>query len=151
MRSRRSKLMGMKQQHPGRRFACLLAILAVSAGLAPVAAQATPAVPQTLPSLSGLLPASTYAELMKSGSIVQTAPEGKGPVLLPTHASAASIKAALASEKPNLIMEALYLYRRPRPSDPQAELRALYAEALTLPLAPEDQAWVEALGRAAAC
>jgi hypothetical protein len=131
----------MKQQQSGRPFACLLAILAAFAALVPAAAQATTAPPQILPGLTSLLPASTYAELMKSGSIVQTAPEGQGPVLLPAHAASASIRSALASEKPNLIVEALYLYHRPRPADPQAELRSLYGTLLSISSLEGIQYW----------
>ena len=119
-------------------LSCLLTGLAA---LAPAAAQAGPSTAQALPGLSSLVPASAYAELMKSGSIVQTAPEGQGPVLLPTHAASASIRASLASEKPNLIVEALYLYRRPRPADPQAELRSLYGTLLSVSSLEGIQYW----------
>jgi hypothetical protein len=120
------------------RLSCLLAGLVA---FAPVAAQATPSATQALPGLSSLVPASAYAELVKSGSLVQTAPEGRGPVLLPTHAASASIRAALAAEKPNLIVEALYLYRRPRPADPQAELRSLYGTLLSISSLEGIQYW----------
>jgi len=131
----------MKQLFPGRRLVRLLVACAAVSVSWPASPQATPTAPQTLPGLSSLLPASTYAELMKSGSIVQTAPEGKGPVLLPAHASSASIRSALAGEKPNLIVEALYLYRRPRPSDPQAELRSLYGTLLSISSLEGIQYW----------
>jgi len=135
----------MKRHHSVGQLACMLAcFLTGLAALAPAAAQATQPAAQaarTLPSLASLVSPSTYAELMKSGSIVQTAPEGKGPALLPTHAASASIHAALAAEKPNLIVEALYLYRRPRPADPQAELRSLYGTLLSISSLEGIQYW----------
>jgi len=132
----------MKRHHSAKQLACLLScLLAGLAALTPAAAQASPAAPQALPGLSSLVSASAYAALLKSGSIVQTAPEGQGPVLLPTHAASAAIRAAMASEKPNLIVEALYLYRRPRPADPQAELRSLYGTLLSISSLEGIQYW----------
>lgn len=132
----------MKRHHSARQPACLLSCLLSSlVALTPAAAQTAPAASRTLPSLAGLLPASTYAELMKSGSIVQTAPEGGGPALLPTHAASAAIRTALANEKPNLIVEALYLYRRPRPMDPEAELHSLYGTLLSISSLEGIQYW----------
>lgn len=129
----------MKQQHLGRRLACLLAILAAASVSA--AAQSAPASAQSLPGLSSLVPATTYAELMKSGSIVRTAPEGQGPALLPTSAGSDAIRSALAADKPNLIIEALYAYRRPHPTDPQAELRGIYGTLLSISSLEGIQYW----------
>lgn len=83
-----------------------------------------------LPALSELLPSSAVAELETNGKIVRTAPKGEGPSLLPTQRGAQAVAARLAAEKPSLLVEALYLYRRPSPGDEAGELREVYATLL---------------------
>lgn len=85
-----------------------------------------------LPSLASLVPADAYAELVSAGKIVRTAAPGGGLSLLPAHEGAARIGASMASEKPNLIVETLYIYRRPSPADPEAELRTIYGTMLSI-------------------
>ncbi len=91
-----------------------------------------PLTPSKLPAISSLFSPALYAELAASGKVVRTAAAKEGPGILPRHEGARGIGILLAEEKPNLLVEALYMYRRPKPADPSAELRALYATFLSI-------------------
>jgi hypothetical protein len=71
---------------------------------------------------------AAYAELEANGKAVRT---GSGPslALLPAHASAEGIRAALLAEKPSIVVETVFALPRKAPPDStgrKAELAAIY-------------------------
>jgi hypothetical protein len=71
---------------------------------------------------------AAYAEIQAKGKAVRTG-VGPGLALLPAQASAEGIRAAIAAEKPGIVVESVFALPRKRPSDPagqKAELAAIY-------------------------
>lgn len=67
-----------------------------------------------------------YAEVRTAGKAVRT---GSALAILPAHAAAENIRAAIAAEKPSVIVETVFALPRARPADPaarRAELAAIY-------------------------
>lgn len=94
----------------------------VLASLSPVALKAEG------PAAADILDKAAYAELQAGGKAVRTE---TGPVLtlLPVHASAEGIRAAVAAEKPSIVVEAVFSIPRKAPGDPQgrkSELASIY-------------------------
>jgi hypothetical protein len=116
-----------------KRLACvsLLAVLCLLPSI--LSAQSGKAAPPSpLPTLKSLLSLGVYNDLLVDGKVLLTAAPGQGPSLLPRYPGSEGIAAALAAAKPNLIVEALYAYRRPQPADPKAELKSLYGTLLSI-------------------
>jgi hypothetical protein len=77
--------------------------------------------------LARLFPADAAGQLAASGKAVRTS-SGE-PGLLPLHQGSDSIRDALASEKPSLLVEAVFVLPRPKPADDAAmstELATIY-------------------------
>ncbi len=91
---------------------------------------ATP--PKRLPSLASLIPPTAAQALATQDSFVLTAKAGDGPSILPAYAGSEALRAALGAEKPGLVVEALYVLRRPSPESPEAELRRIYSTLLAI-------------------
>jgi hypothetical protein len=101
----------------------LLAFLPLQAGRAEAASK--------LPSLSSLVPGPSWAELSTAGKIVRVGDGQTGPLLMPLYQGNGDFRKALATERPKLLVESLYLFKRPRPADAGLELRGLYATILS--------------------
>jgi hypothetical protein len=81
------------------------------------------------PGAADLLGRSLYAELQAGGKVVRTEAAGTSLTLLPAHSSAEGIRAAIAAEKPSVIVEAVFSIPRKAPDDPQgrkSELASIY-------------------------
>ncbi len=79
-------------------------------------------------SAADLVGAATRDEMVRKGGISAVSSDGL-PKLLPRQAGADLIRAALAAEKPQVLVEALFFYPRPEPSGAaaqSAELAAIY-------------------------
>jgi hypothetical protein len=112
--------------------ALLALFLAVGTGaLSPSAAQAS-APTADLPRLSLLLDASTQAKLAKDGKAIAAAfGDAARLTALPlAHPAMDQVRAGLASRKPGILVEALFIHARPEPSDPSGEVGRILA-ALT--------------------
>ncbi len=83
------------------------------------------AAPRLVPA-SALVPAASLADFARDGKLVRAAMGKAEPGLLPSHPAAEAVRGALAAEKPSVLVEAVFLYKRPLPADPAAELRAVY-------------------------
>ncbi len=101
-----------------RRPLCLLALALLTL---PLRALAAP-----LPGLVGLIPEAATAELALEGRAVRSGFGTAAPALLPRHPAAETIRAALATEPRTVLVEAIFLYGRPAPTDGAAEFRTLY-------------------------
>jgi hypothetical protein len=80
------------------------------------------------PTAADILGQAAYAELQAGGKAVRTE-AGTSLALLPAHACAEGIRAAIAAEKPSIIVEAAFALPRRRPSDEagrRAELASIY-------------------------
>jgi len=81
------------------------------------------------PAAADLLGQAVYAEVLAGGKAVRTEAAGTSLTLLPAHSSAEGIRAAVAAEKPSIIVEAAFSIPRRRPVDQagrKAELAAIY-------------------------
>lgn len=85
------------------------------------------AVPAFAAPAASFLAPGAYAELMASGEL-RASSTGKeaGLSLAFSHPALAAIKADLASEGPDLVVEALFSWKKPRSGDRGAELLAAY-------------------------
>jgi hypothetical protein len=75
-----------------------------------------------------LLSPETYAELQAGGKVIRNE-SGTSLSLVPAQAASAQIRAAIAAEKPSIVVETLFSLPRKRPADPQgrkAELASVY-------------------------
>ena len=97
-----------------------------AASAAQAAAPAGASAAQRLLPASALLPPAFLADFARDGKLVRAAMGKAEPGLLPAHPAAEAVRGALASEKPSVLVEAVFLYKRPVPVDPAAELRAVY-------------------------
>jgi len=99
---------------PYRPIAALVAAfsLAASAGAAPVSDYLDPPM----------------AARLAAGEELRASSSGKdaAPSIAPGHPAAEAIRSALKEEAPDVVVEALFLLRRPRPVDPAAETLAAY-------------------------
>lgn len=107
--------------HHGARHRRLAAPLAVL-GLALLSASPAFAAP-----LAAYLGAPAAARLAGAGSVMQSS-SGKDTVLklAPDHPAAREIRSDLATENPDIAVEALYLWKVPRAALPAAEMLAAY-------------------------
>lgn len=97
------------------RRSAALAILVAAA----VVAYAAPA--------SAYVPSAAAAALAASGEArASSVGDGIALKLAPDHPSVAAIRTALAAADPDVVVEALFLWKKPRRSDPAAELLAVY-------------------------
>lgn len=102
-------------------------LLAASVALASATpASASPATPPTpLPAVSDLLPEGTAAEIASSGKVTRASDEAS-LALLPRVEAAESLRKALEAQKPGVVVEALFVLKRPAPTEAEAELSTVY-------------------------
>ncbi|HUW40285.1 MAG TPA: DUF6675 family protein [Rectinemataceae bacterium] len=104
--------------------AAVCALWVAALGSARLAAEATaaPASPALLEQRSGfdLMGAAAMDEIAAKGSILALG-SGGTPKLLPDYPGAEPIREALAREKPQVLVEALFFYPRPAPSGAKAQ------------------------------
>lgn len=100
-----------------------------------------------MPSLASLVPTACLPELLAKGQVVKSADASGSPSLAPRHPASGEMARLVSGEKPNLLVEALYLYPRPRPLDPAAELRELYGTILATSSLEGIQYWSVSRGR----
>jgi len=102
----------------------LSATVALAAAIATAPVNAAPSV--SFPLASCIDPA--IAARILSGEAMRASSAGKSavPALAPRHPSAASAGAALAAEAPDVIVEALFLWKKPRAVEPEAGALAVY-------------------------
>lgn len=108
----------------GSRLVLLAAILVLSAR---AGASASPASQYI-----GTASADQLSKVVGAGTAgaagIKVASSGKGaaPSLMPTHPAASLIGPSIQAEQANIVVEALFLWHRPWPVDPGAEILAVY-------------------------
>ncbi len=105
------------------RFA-LFTTVALAAVMATVPATATPSA--SAPLASWIDPAIAARLLAGEAMRASSAGRSAAPSLAPRHPSAASAGAALAAEAPDVIVEALFLWKKPRAVETAAGALAVY-------------------------
>lgn len=109
-----------------------IAVLSAALFLAIAGAQSAYALGSSAPTgslslLARLLPADAASQIAASGKAVRTSSGEAG--LLPLHRGSDLIRDSLASEKPSLLVEAVFVLPRPKPADDAAtstELASIY-------------------------
>lgn len=76
---------------------------------------------------SSFLPAAA-ASALAAGAEARSVGSGRGaaPSMLPIHPAAAELARSIAAESPDIIVEAAFLWRKPRRAAPEAETLAIY-------------------------
>ncbi|PKL09305.1 MAG: hypothetical protein CVV51_04535 [Spirochaetae bacterium HGW-Spirochaetae-7] len=96
----------------------------LAAALAAARVAAAPSVPVPL---SACIEPSVATRLLAGESMrASSAGRSAAPSLAPRHGAAAGTGAALQAEAPDVIVEALFLWKKPRPVDPVAGALAVY-------------------------
>jgi hypothetical protein len=78
------------------------------------------------PASSYLPPAALAEPLPDSGLRATSAGRSAAPTIMPAHPAADGLRAALAEEGPDVVVEALFSWKKPGRSDAAAELLTLY-------------------------
>lgn len=100
-----------------------LSILAL--GLSPISVAAAGSVAASLPAIADLLPEGMAAEMASTGKATRASQEAS-LALLPRDPASAELRAALEAQKPSVVVEALFVLKRPAPADAPAELASVY-------------------------
>ncbi len=104
----------MRTAIPTRTAAAVLLLLALASALA-----ADP--------LSSRIPPDRASALIRGEELRRSSTGREASITwAPAHPLAARVQSDLRSEEPDVIVEALYLWKKPRPADPAAELIAVY-------------------------
>jgi len=114
----------------GRMAVALVLSMLAGIAAAPLEAQAVSAATAggALPSAADLIGRAAFDEALASGKAVRLS-SGSAPSLLPAHQAAEALRAALAAEKPTVLVEAAFVLPRKAPDEATgraAELASIY-------------------------
>jgi hypothetical protein len=103
----------------------LLASIFALFSFSPISAATSGEAGAGLPAIAELLPEGTTAEIASAGKVTRVSQEAS-LALLPRDQASGELRSSLEAQKPSVVVEALFVLKRPAPADASAELAAIY-------------------------